>query len=177
MHTPPLASHIGKSSEEIRTKMLSSKAKSRRGQPFTNFLKGTERIFRHGTKPTLAVFASPSGGEIRPTPEIPQRKGSTGSEVKGVDDPVVPHLRSRMPVATVDVWITIQTEVDIAIIRGVQEVNIVDGESAITKDARDSTLAGSEDDNIVSSDSIRTIERYKKAIERIKNTLELRRDS
>jgi len=157
---------------------MSSEGKVRTGQQFKSILKG---IFRRRRRPNLTL--STSGGRVLPVAEIAQQKGSSPSEVKD-DSQAVPTSSPSIsnvlvPADAEEAEIAIQTEIDVV---EVHEVSVEVSENALAKEAQESTPVEPTEDqgieeDIVSSDTVRTLERYKKAIERIKKALELRRES
>jgi hypothetical protein len=165
--------------------MSSPQGKRRTGQQFSNILKGAKSIFRRRKSPTLTLSASSSSrGGVVPFAEIAQQNGSS-AEVKNDSQavPASPLSTSNAPEpATMDVAIAIQTELHVVQIRELQEVNVEVSEGALTTEAQESapaepTEADEIAGGIVSTDTIRTLERYRKAINRIKKALELRRES
>ena len=124
---------------------------------------------------------STSGGRVLPVAEIAQQKGSSPSEVKD-DSQAVPTSSPStsnvlVPADAEEVEIAIQTEIDVV---EVHEVNAEVSENALGKEAQESTEPTEDqaiEGDMVSSDTVRTLERYTKAIERIKKALELRRES
>jgi hypothetical protein len=124
-----------------------------------------------------------------PVAELAQRKGSNASEVESVKgDPEVVHASppstsSAPEPATENVGIAIQTAVDVVDIRGLHEVNLEASEDLLGRAAAQESAPAEpiEADEIaegmVSSDNFNTLDRYRKAIERMEKALELRRES
>jgi len=162
--------------------MASSEGKPKKGQQFTNLIKGAKSIVRQDKSPALASSSS-RGASV--AAEIAQQKSSSASEVKSVkdDSELLPAFSSSTlnatgPTVTEEVRIAIQSETDIVQIRELQEVS-VGGENALSTN---NTLGEATSDHgihedMTSLDTARTLERFKKAIERITKALELRRDS
>jgi hypothetical protein len=110
--------------------------------------------------------------------------GSTGSEVVVSElkrlntDPPSSHSIANTAETGLEEMALAQTEIDVFD----SELNVEIGENALTTEVQESTRAEPTEDShggedIESSDTVRTLERYKKAIERIKKALELRRES
>jgi hypothetical protein len=178
---------------EPALEMSSSEGKRQTGPRLPNFLKWAKSLFRRKNT-TLTLSASSSSGagaRAVPVAEIAEQKGSSASEVKNVNDdsdvaPASPPSTSNAPepAATTDqVAIAVQKEIKVVHSRPLEEVNVEVRECALTTEAQTTTpTEPTEDDEIeadaiVSSDVVRTLERYKKAVERIKKALELRRES
>jgi len=186
---PHLAKSIGRNTNQ-HSKMASSEGEPRKRQRFRNLLKSAKSIFNRRKRSTLSISASSPSGATAVAVEIAQQRRASASNVKSVKDDSEAVAASSPPsssnaltsAATEEEGTTTQTEIPVVETCDVQGVTGDVGGSALTTDAHDDTRAepiqehGMRDD-VVSSDTIRTIERYKKAIERITKALELRRDT
>ena len=150
----------------------------------------SKSIFRRRKRPTLSTSASTPSCATAVAVEIAQQRRASASNVKSVKDDSEALAASSppstsnalAPAATEEEGITTQTESPVVETRDVQGVAVDVGGTALTADAHDYTRVeptqghGMQDDLIL-SDTVRTVERYKKAIERITKALELRRDT
>jgi hypothetical protein len=162
--------------------MSSSEDRRSTGLRFANIFKWWESIFRRRKIPIATYPASSSSGGIAmPVAEIAQQKGSSASEVKGVkNDPEVPaSLPSTSNAPTpAEVGIATQTAVDVVEIRedhlsrAVKEID-----PAKPTGPNEPIEANEIAEDRVSSDTVNTLDRYRKAIERMEKALQLRRKS
>jgi hypothetical protein len=160
--------------------MLSEK-KARKG--ISQFAKGIGHVFHRRAKENLTA---PAPGSLGVALSEQKLRGDVVESIRDESEPVLPPATSATEPAQaptkVDEEIAVLPEVVVAPIAKLRDVQAKEGGDHPSSPNVQQMPPESEeavqgvDDDVISSDTLRTLERYKKAIERLKKALELRRN-
>jgi hypothetical protein len=165
--------------------MSSSGGKRSTGQRFTKLLKGVKSGFRRPKTVSALIRSAPSSsGPDVAVAMVAQQEDMPVSELERLEDDYVVHqsptsTSDALRTGTEEAELEIRTEIDAV---DPHEFSVETSGNALMTDAQQSTPAEQTEtygikEDTESSDTVRTLERYKKAVERIKKVLELRRES
>jgi len=159
--------------------MLSEK-QARKG--ISRFARRIGHVFHRRAKENLTA---PAPGSLGVALSEQKLRGDVVESIRDESEPVLPPATSATEPAQaptkVDEEIAVQPEVVVAPIAKLRDVQAKEGgDHPSSPDVQQMPPECEEaiqvDDDVISSDTLRTLERYKKAIERLKKALELRRN-